>query len=129
MTQEAKDLLLKDLSARLSHGVRIVYKCNHIHELRSTLKSGMILAADIITDEYIMTSVENVTPYLFPFSSMTKEQKEEHAALQERVVYNSKGPINVDVMKYVNWCYKHHIDINGLIPMGLALDATNKNIY
>jgi hypothetical protein len=75
------------------------------------------------------TEIETIKPYLFPFLSMTKEQKEEYVALQERVVYNSQGPINLDVMRYVNWCYKHHIDINGLIPKGLANDATGLNIY
>jgi hypothetical protein len=27
------------------------------------------------------------------------------------------------------WLLKNHFDINGLIPMGLANDATNLNIY
>ena len=33
------------------------------------------------------------------------------------------------VVEFINWCYKNHFDINGLIPMGLAIDATGKNIY
>lgn len=37
--------------------------------------------------------------------------------------------VNLDVMKYIDWCYKHHIDINGLIPIGLAIDATGKELY
>ena len=32
---------------------------------------------------------------------------------------------HTDSIELVNWCYKNHIDINGLIPMGLAIDATN----
>ena len=60
---------------------------------------------------------------------MTEEQKVEYCGLQEKVIYNSKGPINSDVMEYVNWCYKNHIDINNLIPIGLANDATGLNIY
>ena len=67
-------------------------------------------------------------PYLFPLSSMTDEQKEEYCSLQQKVIYN-KGLVNSDVMEYVNWCYKNHIDINNLIPMGLAIDATKLNIY
>ena len=73
--------------------------------------------------------ISDVKPYLFPLSSMTNEQKEEYYNLQEKVIYNSKGLVNSDVMEYVNWCYKHHIDINGLIPIGLAIDCTNLNIY
>lgn len=60
---------------------------------------------------------------------MTEEQKEEYVALQQRVIYNSRGPADLDVMNYVDWCYKHHIDINGLIEKGLAIDATGLGIY
>ena len=43
--------------------------------------------------------------------------------------WNNKELVNSDVMEYVNWCYKNHIDINNLVPMGLAIDATELNIY
>jgi hypothetical protein len=29
----------------------------------------------------------------------------------------------------IQWCYKNHFDCNGLIPLGLAIDATNLKIY
>ena len=61
-----------------------------------------------------------IKPYLFPMSSMT--EKEEYYQLQQRVV-------NEDVTKHINYCYKKHLDINNLIPIGLAIDATNLNIY
>ena len=32
-------------------------------------------------------------------------------------------------VKYINWCYKKHLDINNLIPIGLAIDATRQNVY
>ena len=35
----------------------------------------------------------------------------------------------LEMVAIVEWFYKNHFDINGLIPMGLALDATNLNIY
>lgn len=60
---------------------------------------------------------------------MIEEEKEEYCQLQQRVIYNSKGIINKDVTKYINWCYKKHLDINNLIPMELAIDATGLNIY
>ena len=53
---------------------------------------------------------------------MTEEEKEEYCQLQQRVV-------NEDVTKCINYCYKKHLDINNLIPIGLAIDATNLNIY
>ena len=67
-------------------------------------------------------SINDVKPYLFPLSSMTDEEKEEYCQLQQKVV-------NEDVTKYINYCYKNHFDVNNLIPIGLAIDATNLNIY
>lgn len=123
MTQEEKDLLLKDLCARLPYGVWIESKLK-------SCKFGakcMLHAHDI--DAIERGQYDFYKPYLFPLSSMTEEQKEEYVDLQQRVIYNGKGLVNLDVMKYIGWCYKHHIDINNLIPMGLANDATGKNIY
>ena len=40
-----------------------------------------------------------------------------------------EGKSDEDVTKYINWCYKKHLDINNLIPMELAIDATGLNIY
>ena len=133
MTQEDKELLMKDLSARLSYGVR--YK----HFTWDDEHGETCIAAQIYsinTDGYVKNSyddeteyIDNVRPYLFPLSSLTEEQKEEYVALQQRVIYNGRGLVNLDVMKYVNWCYKHHIDINGLIEKGFAIDATVSGIY
>lgn len=134
MTQEEKQLLVKDLCSRLPYSVKCsfgvddaVYEiiginptCCGAYEIQAThIKSS-------INGDFRLNSCK---PYLFPLSSMTDEQKEEYCKLQEKVIYNSKGLVNSDVMEYVNWCYKNHIDINGLIPMGLAIDATGLNIY
>ena len=120
MTQEDKDLLIKDLSPRLPYGVILVCADLVGEELRTITNEGLI------NNDY---DIDEVKPLLFPFSSMTEEQKEEYCSLQQKVIYNSKGLINSDVMEYVNWCYKNHIDINNLIPKGLAKDATGLGIY
>lgn len=135
MKQEEKDLLLKDLCARLLYGVVVGTTDND-----GTLPNFWTLDSyNHLTEDVFITNCElnadrltyfcDVRPYLFPLSSMTEEQKEEYCALQQKVIYNSKGLINSDVMEYVNWCYKNHIDINNLIPKRLAWDATNLNIY
>lgn len=70
-------------------------------------------------------------PYLFPLSSMTEEQKEEFdqlpglelGALNDEVDYTKVTAFEVDFYN------KHHLDWRGLIPMGLAIDATNNNPY
>lgn len=126
MTQEEKDLLLKDLSARLPYNVKVLYNnevfnVDHISAIYEEIKLD-------IPDNYTL-DISVVKPYLFPLSSMTEKEKEEYCQLQQKVIYNSKGVINEDVTKYINWCYKKHLDINNLIPMELAIDATGLNIY
>ena len=130
MKQEHKELLLKDLSCRIPYRVKIAIP--GLWESRIEIQSlDEIFRGD--DGEYRVNGyghcIEYIKPYLFPFESMTNKQKKEYCSLQQKVIYNSKGPINSDVMEYVNWCYKNHIDINNLIPMGLANDATGLNIY
>lgn len=121
MTQEHKELLLKDLCARLPYGLKYNYGgydgCDY------TMNRIDCNAVDCAFP------IENVKLYLFPLSSMTEEEKEEYCQLQQRIIYNSKGVVNEDVTKYINYCYKKHLDINNLITMGLAIDATGLNIY
>jgi hypothetical protein len=130
MTQNDKDLMLKDLCARLPYGVKIYLEDFPRATLAGIVNGDIILHDDKYgyTDE-IPWDIMYIKPYLFPLSSMTEEQKEEYVSLQQRVIYNSQGLVNLDVMEYTAWCYNNHIDINGLIPMGLALDATGLNIY
>lgn len=130
MTNEDKELLLKDLCARLPHGVKISIPELWISEKKIEVLNEIFKGDDDlyrVNDNGML--IEYIKPYLFPLSSMTEEQKEEYCRLQQKVIYNSKGPVNSDVMEYVNWCYKNHIDINNLIPIGLANDATGLNIY
>ena len=130
MTQKDKELLLKDLCARLPYGVKFLRESWNF-EWDEELSVIEVLK-DIDKDGYInntkVYTVDDIKPYLFPLSSMTEEEKEEYCQLQQRVIYNSNGVINEDVTKYINWCYKKHLDINNLIPMELAIDATNLNI-
>ena len=131
MEESSKQLLLKDLCARLPYGVKFLRESWNF-EWDQELSVIEVLK-DIDKDGYInntkVHTVDDIKPYLFPLSSMTEEEKEEYCQLQQRVIYNSKGVINEDVMKYINWCYKKHLDINNLIPMELAIDATGLNIY
>ena len=126
MTQTEKELLMNDLSCRIPYGV--IVNVNGISNVKLTSVSwyGEVGVDDGST--YLYT-ISEVKPYLFPMSSMTDEDKEEYCQLQQRVIYNSKGPVNEDVTKYINWCYKKHLDINNLIPIGLAIDATGQNVY
>ena len=73
-------------------------------------------------------------PYLFPMSSMTKEQKDEYRKICELdteilVKHPMDGSPFPAMYNSQDWLDANHFDYRGLIPMGLAIDATNKNIY
>lgn len=123
MTQNDKELLLEDLCARLPYGIKFLRESWN-YEWDQELSVIEVLE-DIDKDGYInktkVYSVEDIKPYLFPLSSMTEEQKKEWL-----YTLSSDYHITYDT---VDWLNKNHFDYRGLIPMGLAIDATNLNIY
>ena len=123
MTQENKELLLKDLCSRLPYGVKFLRESWN-YEWDQELSVIEVLE-DIDKDGYInntkVYNVEDIKPYLFPLSSMTEEQEKEWL-----YTLSSDYHITYDT---VDWLNKNHFDYRGLIPMGLAIDATNLNIY
>ena len=125
MTREDKELLLKDLCARLPYGV----KMNHIADDEHSPKTLIGVAKDMITLEglggYECVDVENYKPYLFPMSSMTEEQKREYQYITERWMYDPSYSISDSI----DWLNKNSFDYRGLIPQELAIDATGLNIY
>lgn len=129
MIQEEKDLLVKDLCGRLPYGVKIRVEYPFLEE--KDWEPETLYGLDLQRFCIAGTSVrlEEFKPYLFPLSSMTEGQKDIYCYLQDMVIYNSKGFVTDDVMRYIRWCYEKHLDINDLISKGLALDATGLNIY
>ena len=132
MTQEQKDLLLKDLSARLPYGVKVKIKhYDDAWKLLAIYTNGTTYATRDIGYP-IETYFEDCKPYLFPISGMTDEQKEEFntrslelqlKVIDEEIMHEESVEFQVDFFN------KHHLDWRGLIPKGLANDATGKNIY
>ena len=121
MTQEQKDLLLKDLCARLPYGI----KGNYQNSDDKLLRSITIVYNYLKPNGMVMTG--DIKPYLFPLSSMTEEQTEELIKL-----INTGQNDNNEFMRSlcrIDFYHKHHFDYRGLIPMGLAIDATNLGIY
>ena len=140
MTQEDKELLLKDLCGRLPYSVSVNYK-GDIYDVLGVSHGRLIFCKPFMshTLEYCPL-VEEVKPHLFPLSSMTKEQKEEYGKcydidlancaknLCDRL--NGKDTINgYPMYNHIDWCNKNHFDYRGLIEKGLAIDCTNLNIY
>lgn len=147
MTQEDKDLLLNDLCARLPYGTMLNISVNLFTDETFNARISTIDYCGEIKVRYgfeeyeQIFSLEQIKPYLFPLSSMTEEQKRELKDLisqeTEIVIEHLKtGDCGIDCGKYhfystlqLEWLLKNHFDFNGLIPKGLANDATGLNIY
>ena len=131
MTQEDKDLLLKDLCGRLSYNVKVLYE-NKVFSVDYISAIYEEIKLDIL-DNYTI-DISEVKPYLFPMSSMTEEQKKEYRKVCELdTEILLKHPMDETPFPALynsqDWLNKNRFDYRGLIPKGLAEDATDKNIY
>ena len=126
MTTEDKELLLKDLCARLPYEVIVDYSYNAFDARKH--EQECILDCDLL-DTFISPRLdeegEYIKPYLFPLSSMTKGQKYEYQYITERWMYDPAYSISDSI----DWLNENHFDYRGLIEKGLAIDATGLNIY
>ena len=149
MTQEHKELLLKDLCARLPYEVigkceidssydtsfNTIFQTHKFDAVVYGLKEELLFVTPLIEDideqNFAEEEVANgvvildFKPYLFPMSSMTNEQKNDYQYITERWMYDSFYSISDST----DWLNAHHFDYRGLIEKGLAIDATVLNIY
>lgn len=129
MTQEEKDLLLNDLCARIPYKVKI----QTAYTDAKTLEGIQLPDYFGISDGYYSFDYMECKPYLRPMSSMTEEQKKELAEINPEFysLICWDGDIHISSMNIrgYDWLNKNHFDYRGLIPKGLANDATKLNIY
>ena len=129
MTQEDKELLLKDLCARLPYGVKIQVPyedgSGYFDEIVWEVNNDGPFHVNGWGIEY-----EYVKPYLFPLSSMTDEQYDQ-LYIDSRVKNDSIDILDAlaNDMDAIDWLNKNHFDYRGLIEKGLAIDATGLDIY
>jgi hypothetical protein len=114
MTQEEKDLLLKDLCARLPYDVMV--ECS----IECGESIDLILSTSHI-DELVDNSLI-VKPYLRPMSSMTDEEKKEYKKYFNSIEGQLIG-VKGRCIWLIDWLNKNMFDYHDLIPMGLALEA------
>ena len=108
MTQENKELLLRDLSARLPYVILMGNKEWKRNPYQLTPNEW----------EYaMMTDDWDDAPYLRPMSSMTEEEREEYLHISLCDV------IDCEAWNEVDWLNSHHFDYRGLIEKGLAIEA------
>ena len=129
MNKEDKELLLKDLCARLPYGVKIQVPyedgSGYFDEIVWEVNNDGPFHVNGWGIEY-----EYVKPYLFPLSSMTEEQYDK-LYIDSRVKNDSIDILDAlaNDMDAIDWLNKNHFDYRGLIEKGLAIDATGLDIY
>ena len=135
MTQEEKMLLIKDLSARLPYAVTVEHTSGFRGTLHDMTVHHMYDDNDNVYDAICYTDffgdeddiyIEYFKPYLFPLSSMTEEQSKIYHEFISGM-FGTSALINFEALE--DFFNKNHIDYRGLIPKGLAIDATGLNIY
>lgn len=136
MIQEEKELLLKDLCARLPYGVKVEavpyadpqILCS-IDPIRKEFRLDFGEYKNIFATNWVGEEYSVVKPYLRPMSSMTEEEKEEF----DKVLKSCNNKVfacpdkerryNFFDAEQEDFMNAHHFDFRGLIPMGLALEA------
>ena len=116
MTNEEKQLLLKDLCGRLPYGVK-VERLSKILKLISVRPSyRYCLECELEEGVNMSYDIDDIKPYLRPMSSMTEEERKEQ--------YKFSAWNNIE---YYDWLNSYHFDYRGLIPRGLAIAVTEEN--
>ena len=156
MNKEDKSLLVKDLCARLPYGVKVkVLNEDILRYDYSSEEGGFIKGIENINDglfviecrkDGYVLSYDEFKPYLLPLSSITEMLEELNTigffkycdTIANVSHLESKNGISEEIYTYIdiesisglmNFFHSHHIDYRGLIEKGLAIDATNLNIY
>lgn len=136
MTQEEKQLLLKDISARLPYKVKCgITKKGVVRELKP-MDNGISMpvnqVCDVTVKKTLNTDIINdfdndniaLKPYLRPLSSMTLVERIELKAITKGAIQTiGLEDIVVTTDKGFDYLNSHHFDYRGLIEKGLALEA------
>lgn len=139
MTQNEKELLLKDLCCRLPYGVKVqTTYINPQTKERKDIGTDVLSTVEI---SMLIDGYEEHKPYLFPLSSMTEEYIFEINDILGKDFEIDKYGIT-DLIRNRRTCLsyleldalfeyfnKNHFDYRELIPKDLANDATGLNIY
>ena len=148
MTQEDKELLLKDLGARLSYGPIVsvtdgTIKYNAYIESISYKNIQVSPVSDSNFTAYTFYKISEIKPYLRPMSSMTEKEFINLTTVTE-LQYDQLELVEWDnncktlefylsevphycVIKVFDWLNAHHFDYRGLIEKGLAIAVTKEN--
>ena len=131
MTQKDKELLLKDLCARLPYRVKCRIKGERSKILIGIDPEGLLFRArtpdksDWCYDSYDIEEW-SILPYLRPMLSMTEDERKEYNDIVKNTIdfYDCQKSEKICFfIMPIDWLNKHHFDYRGLIKKGLALEA------
>ena len=134
MKQEDKDILAKNVCARIPYNLCMEYN-NTTYQLAHCSMEWVNLSRKNSPYTFAI-GWDSVKPYLFPLTSMTEEQKQEYTYIVNYISSDDTENWKEGEFIYVeqftqlmHFYHINHLDYMGLIPMGLAIDATGLNIY
>jgi len=131
MKKEEKQLLLKDICARLPYGVFLnieQYDGTNIYRMLKDITDAYnpdIAEIYVDGDDMVGESFyvgETIKPYLRSMSSMTEEEENKYNSLNAY-----EGGIFPHTEEAFDWLNAHHFDYRGLIEKGLAIEVTEEN--
>ena len=146
MSQEDKQLLFKDLSARLPYRVKCTTKSmwNGVYTIVSYKDNRFFLDCPIYNEGDDEWMIESIVPYLRPISSMTEEEFVYFMGLRGRnfshhdicqmmkETFNNPNYMTIVTQLYcylhkMDWLFSKHFDVRGLIERSLAIAVTEEN--
>lgn len=121
MTQEDKQLLLKDLCARVPYHPK-----GHVVNASSGAECDEWLTCATVP---MFTSITNNSRlYLRPMSSMTEEEEDEFVSFTDTMFrFGEDDRLCVLPLDAISWLNKKMFDYHGLIEKGLAIEVTEEN--
>lgn len=148
MTQEEKELLLKDLAARLPYELKgkceidasydtsfdTIYQLHKFDAILDGIVADLLFVTPLIEDkdeqefanEEVAAGIDilDFKPYLRPISSMTEEEEKEFISFTDTMFrYGKDDNLCCLPLDVIDWLNAHHFDYRGLIEKGLALEA------
>ena len=134
MKQEDKELLFKDLCARIPYKLMVKYAIPNLLISIKNDRDGIKVITEGTYGEHTF-DIEDVKPYLRPLTSLTKEERQEIGVVIQKDCPAPYGEIKqegtdnllmastIGATNLIDWFNANHFDYRGLIEKGLALEA------
>lgn len=135
VTQEEKNLVIKDLCGRLPYGVIVQVNdgLRGIYDRRlvQVFCDRVSCSVNVCNPLKECICIDSVKPYLLPLSCMTEEEYQEFNSIRTEhalkcLELSDKESFELGMrlqQEELSYLYQRHYDVCGLIPKGLALEA------